>query len=237
MSPTPSIDWSQVFFGHLVSETDESLNFFFSRKEEVSITMPDGISLRGWFLNRGEGRPLVIMYGGNGMNVGDFHRFARKDSQKSYLLVNYRGYGRSEGEPTEDAIVADSIQLIKWAKAQLGDESKLLLVGFSIGSGVALQVAARHQPEHLILICPFDFKLAGDSKVFCGDQVAPLLRCPVTIFAGTEDCLIHPDRTKALIAAFTDKKPEVYWFPSDHNELMSRCDFRNRFTDVLLSYQ
>ncbi len=236
MAPTHP-DWSQVFIGHDVSDTDKSFEFFFTRKEEVSITMPDGINLRGWFLNRGEGRPLVIMYGGNGMNVGNFRHLARKDSLKSYLLINYRGYGRSEGKASEDAVVADSLQIIDWAKAQLGNESKLILVGFSIGSGVALQVAARHQPDHLILICPFDFKPIGGIKVFRGDQVAPQLRCPVTIFAGTEDSIIHPDRTKALIAAFTDKRPDVYWFPADHNEFMSRCDFRNRFTDILLSYQ
>ncbi len=232
-SPSPQIDWSQVFVGHDASDTDESFAFFFARREEVEIPMSDGSTLRGWFLNRGEGRPLVIMYGGNGMNVGNFHRFARRDSLKSYLLINYRGYGRSNGSPSEEAVVADSLQIIDWTKTQLKDDTKLIIVGFSLGSAVAIQVAARYQPGQLILICPFDHKVVGGAKVFCSDEIAPLLRCPVTIFAGTEDSLIHPDRTKALIAAFTSNQPQVFWFPAEHNEIMSRCDFRNRFREVL----
>lgn len=238
MSPhSNSIDWSDVFPIYFGIESDAAYAYVLFREEEVAIPMDGGVTIRGWFLNRGAGVPLVVMYAGNGMNVGEFHRFARQDTSKSYLLLNYRGYGRSEGEPTEEGIVADSLQAIEWAKSQLGADTKVILFAYSIGTGVAMQVAARQQPDAMILICPFARRATGEFTVFCSDEAAPHLTCPVTIMAATEDSLVLPDSTKALIAAFTQIEPTVYWFYTDHNSILSGCDFRTQVKATLAQYQ
>lgn len=235
-----------IFPGPAAHDTDALYQSYFQASEAIEIKTPDGICLRGWFVNRGVQAPLVVMYGGNAMNVGAFCDFARADESRSYLLVNYRGYGSSEGKPSQDAIVGDSIMAIDWAGQQLGSSPKLILVGFSIGSGVAMQVAAKTNPDAVILICPFDSveavarQMLGGfgaflvrNNAFRSTEVAPQLNCPVTIFAGSQDTIIPPERTIMLIASFTQTKPLVYWLPAGHNDLMSAPTFAARFERAL----
>ena len=53
----------------------------------IIIPAEDGTALQGWFFNRGAGTPLVVMYGGNAMNVGSFTSLAANDTTRSYLLA------------------------------------------------------------------------------------------------------------------------------------------------------
>lgn len=218
----------------------------FKPQEVVEIAAEDGTVLRGWFLNRGSQAPLVVMYGGNAMNVAGFHDLARADKARSYLLMNYRGYGASDGSPSQDAIVADSVQCIDWAQHQLCSSPELVLVGYSIGSGVAMQVAAKAQPSKVVLMCPFDSVESVAREAFGGfgawmvrndaflsTEVARDLTCPVTIFAGRKDDIITPKHTQALAEAFTKIEPRVIWMDCGHLDLMSAPGFRFQFEQAL----
>ena len=203
----------------------------------ITIPATDGTVLRGWFFNRGAETPLVAMFGGNAMNVGAFANIAAADTTRSYLLINYRGYGDSEGQPSEAAIVADARHCIAHARTQLaGSATPLYLVGFSLGSGVATQVAAAEQPDALVLICPFD----SITSVACGmvpvlprllpidswnsAAHAPRITCPVTILRAQYDTIVPPDSTDALIRAFATP-PTVISYPAGHNNIFSSPGF------------
>ncbi len=84
--------------------------------DQVEIKAADGVALRGWFFNRGQNSSLVVYYGGNAMNVGAFVEMAQSDTTRSYLLINYRGYGNSEGEPAEAALVQDACHCLHVAR-------------------------------------------------------------------------------------------------------------------------
>lgn len=203
----------------------------------VEIKAQDGTALRGWFFNRGKNTPLVIFYGGNAMNVGGFADIATADESRSYLLINYRGYGNSEGEPSESAIVKDARHCLQWARTELGAPASVTLVGFSLGSGVATQVAAAENPTALILVCPFD----SITEVACNivpviprllpldswksADFAPSILCPVTILRAEHDSIVPPSSTDALIRAFTASAPTVISFPADHNDIFSAPGF------------
>lgn len=199
--------------------------------EQVEIKAADGVALRGWFFNRGQNSPLVVYYGGNAMNVGAFVEMAQSDTTRSYLLINYRGYGNSEGEPAEAALVQDACHCLHVARKKIGNPASVTLVGFSLGSGVATQVAALENPDALILICPFD----SITEVACNfvpvlprllpldtwksAAYAPKISCPVTILRASYDSVVPRDSTDALIHAFTNTSPTVYEFPCDHNDI------------------
>lgn len=208
-----------------------------SPEARVEIPAQDGTTLRGWFFNRGANSPLVVFYGGNAMNVGGFINFATSDTSRSYLLINYRGYGGSEGKPTEKALVNDAQHCLRWARTQLGSPASVTLAGFSLGSGVATQVAAAEKPTALILICPFD----SITEVACNlvpvlPRFLPLdswksadfahsITCPVTILRATNDSIVPPASTDALIRAFTATTPTVISFPADHNDIFTAPGF------------
>ncbi len=202
----------------------------------TSMQAIDGTVLRGWFFNRGAGTPLVAMYGGNAMNVGNFAAIAAADSTRSYLLMNYRGYGGSEGEPSESALVADANSCITQARARMGTPGSLALVGYSLGSGVATQVAATKKAAALVLICPFD----SMTEVAC-NQVpflprilpmddwnsagyAPHITCPVTIMRAQTDDIVPAESTDKLIQSFPTA-PAVKIYPADHNTIFATPEF------------
>jgi hypothetical protein len=81
-----------------------------SNLEEVTIPAADGSKLRGWMVNgAGAPAPLVIYFGGNAEEVSWLVEAAERFAGWSLLLVNYRGYGESEGRPGESALFADAL--------------------------------------------------------------------------------------------------------------------------------
>lgn len=210
-------------------------------EQYVTLAAEDGTALRGWFFNRGQGSPLVALYNGNGQNVGEMLPYAAADTTRSYLLINYRGYGDSEGRPRERDMVQDARRNLAWARQQLGGApASVCLVGFSLGSGVATQVAAAEKPDKLVLICPFDSVesvatgiipilprlLALDS--WKSVDYAPRIHCPVTILRAAADGIVPPSHTDTLQAAFPSP-PQVQSFPAGHNTIFAAPGF----TDAL----
>lgn len=126
------------------------------REHYVSLVAADGTVLRGWFYPRGKDVPLIVGYPGKTTNVGCCLPLVEQDTQHSYLLLNYRGSGGSGGVPTESALVADAVMALDWAREQMGGYSELWVMGYSLGSGIAVQMAARAAADRLVLLCPYD---------------------------------------------------------------------------------
>ncbi len=236
-----------VFYGAYFDDTrgDTAADSMRSMKP-VSFTAEDGTVLRGWLRNRGEGAPLVVMYGGNNMNVGDFAVLARLAPESSVLLLNHRGYGESEGMPCEEDIVQDARMALRHFRAQLGQPQHVTLLGFSLGTGVATQVAATERVQQLILACPFDSVIATGCQhagplvyllpmdSFRSDLAAAKVRCPVTIFMGTQDSIIPNERTLNLASCFRNTKVQLHRIESGHNEIFSYAKTQKELALLLL---
>jgi pimeloyl-ACP methyl ester carboxylesterase len=135
------------------------------RIEEVRLVMPDGVALHGW-LKRPEGfetprpgkrYPLVIVYGGVRREVSGF--VSRSDAARNWgwLVVNYRGFGLSEGAPNGHVVVEDAKRIYDWAAARPDvDKGNIVVLGRSLGTHVAVAVAAARQARGAILATPFD---------------------------------------------------------------------------------
>ncbi len=200
--------------------------------EAVEFRTADGTLLRGWLRNAGAGAPLVVAYGGNNMNVGDFAGLAGLAPQSSLLLLNHRGYGHSEGKPTEAVVVDDARQALRHFRRQLGQPARVTVLGFSLGTGVATQVAAAEPVQQLILACPFDSVAATGRQhvgaladvlplpAFRSDLAAPQVSCPVSIFMATQDTIVPNARTEALLPCFSGTEVQLHRVNCGHNEAM-----------------
>lgn len=113
--------------------------------EEVHFASADGTKLFGWLLHHpGGGKPkaVFLFYHGNGENLSSHYvslMWALKQGY-DYFIFDYRGYGRSEGEPGPKGTVADGEAAMRWLRARYPDTA-LVVYGESLGSAVALRNA------------------------------------------------------------------------------------------------
>lgn len=177
-----------------------------------------GETLRGWVVN--PGRPRALLYfGGNGEEVSR-HRstVAAWAPDHTVYLVSYRGYGHSTGEPSEVALAADAIALFDLVAPSYAGVDVL---GRSLGSGVAVHVAAVRPVQRLALVTPFDsvLRLAQThypwaplgwmlKDPFESWRRAPSLGMPALVVIAGQDDVTPPSHAEALIAAMP-RTPEI----------------------------
>jgi fermentation-respiration switch protein FrsA (DUF1100 family) len=151
----------------------------------------------------------------------------------SVLLPEYRGYGRSGGKPSQQAIIDDCIKLYdKMLERPDVDKSRIIFHGRSLGSGVAVQVAAKRKPAVIILQSSFTSmaSMANQYAVpsfvvrdaYRTDQILPTLKIPTLLAHGTRDGIIpiaHAQRLKALApqALLITYDCDHNGFPGDEN--------------------
>jgi uncharacterized protein len=117
------------------------------RADDVEIRTPDGLRLHGWFLPaQGAAKGTVLHLHGNAANVSNHLPLVAWLPAHGYqvLMLDYRGFGRSEGRPTLDGIVTDALAALDYLRARPDvDSSRLIVFGQSIGGATALRMLAR----------------------------------------------------------------------------------------------
>jgi len=125
----------------------------FPGAQSIFMQARDGTRLHAWHV---AGSPLVLYFGGNAEDVAwNLKRVAQQAPRAGWLLVDYRGYGASDGTPSEEALTDDAIEWFDYAKQKL-DAQSIVVFGRSLGSGVAVQLAAARPVQAVILATPFD---------------------------------------------------------------------------------
>lgn len=125
--------------------------------EEVRFTAEDGVRLHGWYLPGRPDSPLVLFFHGNAGNIS--HRVYNLQLLHklgvSQFIFDYRGYGKSEGEPTEQGTYADGRGALSYLAGRGWAPSRIVFFGRSMGAAVALQLATEQPPAGLVMESPF----------------------------------------------------------------------------------
>ena len=212
--------------------------------EEVRLEMPDGVVLHGWLrrperLRAGERYPLVIVYGGVRREISEFVQEARGPGRWGWLMVNYRGFGLSGGVPTERAVLDDAKRVYDWAAAQPDvDAANIVLLGRSLGSYVAVAVAAARRARAAILATPFDSAVAlGERRFphlpvrwFIGDRfdpaaLAPGVSVPALFVLAEKDEITPVENGRALAQKWGGLKQLVTLPGATHSGIESSEEF------------
>lgn len=124
--------------------------------EDVYFKSADGTQLHGWYRDLGEPPQAHVLYcHGNGENVaftGDYLASLARRNRLSIFVFDYRGYGRSEGAPHEAGILADADAAQQWLAARASIQpNEVVIMGRSLGGGVAVNLAARNGARGLII--------------------------------------------------------------------------------------
>lgn len=196
----------------------------------------DGITLRGWVMNPGQRRALLY-FGGNAERVEDARtELASWFPDRTIYLLPYRGYGASDGTPTEAALVADAVALFDQVAPH---HASVAVIGRSLGSGVAVQLAAQRPVERLVLVTPFDSLVRMAASYYPWVPVSGLMRerfeswryaaaihAPVLLIRAEQDEIIPAERTAALAAAFPQAPMQQVVADAGHNTIQDYADYR-----------
>jgi len=118
--------------------------------KKIEFKTSDGTVLEGAFVKNGENLPLVLYFGGNGSNVINFlDDLASKIEGYNFIAFNYPGYANSQGSPNQEIV-------LKYANEIYKKYNPDIIAGRSLGSAVAINVAAKNQAKKLLLITPID---------------------------------------------------------------------------------
>lgn len=191
----------------------------------------EDVTLRGWVLNPGKPRAIVY-FGGNGERIeGNREDFLRWFPDDSVYLVAYRGYGASEGEPSEQALLGDALAIFDKARSQHPGQP-VSVVGRSLGSGVASYVASKRSVAKLVLITPFDSLAAVGQSHYRWFPVSwlardryesvrylPQYKGPLLVIRAGRDEVIPAANTDRLIASLPSRPQIVELAEAGHNDL------------------
>lgn len=123
--------------------------------EEADFTAADGTRLHGWYAEHPAPRAVVLYAHGNAGNIShryDVLRTLFDELKVSVLMFDYRGYGKSEGDPSEDGVLADARAARAWLAKRAGvAEQDIILYGGSLGTGVMVDLAAADGARGLVL--------------------------------------------------------------------------------------
>ncbi len=198
-----------------------------SHLEPLAVQRGD-VTLRGWVVNRASEGPLVFYFGGNAEEVSELGGlFARLDAVT--VLVNYRGYGTSDGKPTAAGLIDDAAAVVGEMRGRLGSDRPVILFGRSLGSGIAALATRSSDVDGVILMSPYrsiesiarrryPFAPVGWLLKQDIDATLALDALPerVLVLHARRDRVV-PDRESRAFLELLPNDPEVVEFVGPHN--------------------
>lgn len=220
--------------------------------EEVWLETPDDITIHGWYIPHPSPRATTLFFHGNAGNIS--HRLDTlrllHDLGLSVLIIDYRGYGQSEGRPSESGTYLDAEAAWRHLTVTLGIKpEEIIVMGRSLGAAVAIQLAERYTPGLLVAESAFTSIPAMARRLYpylpvrlisrihypSIDRIANV-RCPVLVVHSPEDEIIPFEFGEALYARASAPK-RFLRISGDHNSgfMMSDVAYRLGLDEFITS--
>jgi fermentation-respiration switch protein FrsA (DUF1100 family) len=202
------------------------------KAEEVPLQSADGVRLVVWHVPPREGMPVIIYFQGNGGGLDlRAERFKKLTADGTGLVaLNYRGYGGSEGRPTETGIILDAKAAYDFAAARYG-ANRIVLWGESLGTGVAVALAAEQPVSRVILESPYTSITDVAASIYWFAPVRLLLKdsfrsderiakvsVPVLVVHGERDTIVRIAFGERLYALIRGPKQFIRLPEAGHND-------------------
>lgn len=222
--------------------------------EDVHLTSADGVRVHGWFIpgdtNAPGSKATILLLHGNAGNIG--HRFPTYEVLQqmglSVFALDYRGYGRSEGRPSEAGTYLDAEAAYRWLRQKGIPAASIVALGESLGGGVASELALRQPLGGLVLQSTFTSIPEVGAELFPWLPVRwlstirydtraklPRLHVPVLILHSRGDTLIRFHHAEANLSAARGPK-RLYELLGDHNTALDSPAGREQFRQGLAAF-
>ncbi|MBI5583128.1 MAG: alpha/beta fold hydrolase [Deltaproteobacteria bacterium] len=232
--------------------------------EDHSFPVEPGIEIGGRFYPADSAGPLLLFFHGNGEIASDYDEIGPAYNRLgiSLLVADYRGYGRSQGNPSVSTLLSDALtvfdQVEDWRQNQ-GRTGPLLIMGRSLGSAPAIEIAWRRKERIAALILDSAFaytlpllKVLGipvdtwglhEEDGFRNHEKISSISKPTLLIAGRRDDLIPYTESETLLQLSSAQRKELVLVPgAGHNDIFARCgagyfELVSRFIKPLLRKQ
>lgn len=217
--------------------------------DEIFLESQEGGTLHAMHIQAKESDGLILYFHGN---TGNLKRWATVAEElttygKDVLVVDYRGFGKSQGRRTQETLYADAQLIYEHAKT-LAAEKDIIVYGRSLGTGLAVKVAADNNPSRLALETPF-FNMIDVGFYhfpflpvrfllrfpFRSDKYIPQVTCEIAIFHGTRDRVVPYKSGLKLYELISEKaQHNMVTIPRGrHSNLSNFPLFRDKMTEFL----
>jgi alpha-beta hydrolase superfamily lysophospholipase len=193
--------------------------------------------LHGWLVKYQEktGIPLIIYFGGQGDEISSVVEVSERFTGCDFLAYNYRGYGLSRGQPSEQGIFEDSLAIYDDITAQnITDKDNIIVMGRSLGTGVAVYLAQQRKVKALILVSPYDSitSVAQEKLPFIPvglinhnpfDSLSRIsnIQCPLLMIIAGNDMMITNWHSQKIFKNYQGPKSSIIIKNKGHNDLMT----------------
>lgn len=215
--------------------------------QRIEIASTDA-TLEGWWIEQPQAAtPAVVLYfGGNGEDVLHTATTAPNIDARALLVVNYRSYGRSTGKPGQKALYEDGLAIYDYAIKRGVPPEHIVVMGRSLGSGVAAMLAGARPVRAAILVTPFDSiasVAAGQYPYlpvrlllrhpFPSTDWAQQARVPALFLAAERDFVVPAVHTRRLFEAWAGGK-QIHVLPqTGHNDIDMHPDYYRLIDEFL----
>jgi uncharacterized protein len=215
--------------------------------QDVWLETGDGVKLHGWMVERKELPWVTLFLHGNAGNVT--HRATHIETivaaGSSILVPDYRGFGKSEGAPSESGLYADALAGYEYLLAQGFQASQIVVHGESLGTVAAVHLAAHRPCAGVVLEAPLTsardiagrvLPLLGPWLIWGYDSTRLIhqVRAPILILHGDRDEIIPFDMGQALYEAAPSPKRFQKLAGAGHNDILHSAGAE--YTDALRSF-
>jgi len=206
--------------------------------EEVFIPCEDGLTINGLFAPGDKSKPVIVIFHGNAgdMTHRDFLlRVFNNELSHTVLLIDYHGFGKSEGTPTEKNLYLDGNASLQWLREEKDIKpEEVVLFGKSLGSGVAVELAKKNIFKGIILETPFA-SIASAARYHFPYNCFPVnllvvdkydnlskikrIHAPLLLVHGTQDTIVNKKESEKLFKKSLRPKKLYLVEGADHNDI------------------
>ena len=219
------------------------------RAERLLLRTSGGYELAGIHISADDPNrepTLILGFGGNAWNAQDVAEYLHElFPAEDVIVFHYRGYSPSQGTASAEALITDAPLVYDFAVGRVKPK-RVIGVGFSIGSGVAAELAAARKLDGLILVTPFDSLKAVAQSMYPWLPVGPFfeheinaalaierVQVPVAIIAAQHDAIVPPERTDALRLKIAQLVFDRTIPGAGHNDIYAHSDFQQSMREAL----
>ena len=237
----------KFFFNPKILTSDYQYEFN-SEFEEINIPVDQNNTLNTLLFKSKDSKGVVLYLHGNAGALHDWGMRANLYTDNNYdiLFVDYRGFGKNKNQiENEKTLHNDMQQVYAFLKTRY-KENNIIVLGFSIGSGLAAKIAANNNPKSLILeapyysfealvkkIAPFVPKSLINYKIPT-DKFIALVKCPITIFHGKDDQLITPEGNSIQLKQLSPDNIDLHLIDNCSHNGIYRSNYYHQVLSTIL---
>jgi len=227
---------------------DKSYRFGFDQNiEEVNIKSVDGKMLSGLLFKAGGTKGLIFYLHGNAGSLSSWGEVAKTYTDLNYdvFIIDYRGYGKSEGRISGQEQLFQDNQIAYNEVKRRYSENKIIILGYSIGTGIASKLASANKPRLLILQAPY-YSLSDMMRrtypfippfilkyKFATNEHLKSCRMPVIVFHGNQDEVIYYGSSLKLKKEFKAKDTLITLNGQGHNGMTDNEEYKMEIRKIL----